>query len=212
MITRPVQTEAGGDRRTVGRRLTVALAAGSVPLLLAATATTASADRAIVEHWVDDYTVTHLDGSEASVATSASTWSNTAKRRASSSAHAGAATASGTSVTASPVRRRWSNPENGREFRIEFSGTNRDQLVTDNGDGTLTIQVQATGPSRAYADGALTFIDTGIVRFSILVDHAGTPTDPADDVFLAFLGVDKEAGLRQTEGRDFCADLVEFIG
>ena len=100
----------------------------------------------------------------------------------------------------------WSNPENGREFRIEFSGTNRDQLITDNGDGTLTIH--SSHLRRAYADGAL----TGMVRNRILVDHAGTPTDPADDEFLAFLGVDKEAGLRQTEGRDFCVDLVELLG
>ena len=211
MITRPVQTEAGGERRTVGRRLTVALAAGSVPLLLAATATTASADRAIVEHWVDDYTVTHLDGSDFCgdlgfdvVEHGEAKGVFIGTRRGRDGLWYFGDRFTGTTT--------WSNPENGREFRIEFSGTNRDQLITDNGDGTLTIQVQATGPSRAYADGALTFIDTGMVRFRILVDHAGTPTDPADDEFLAFLGVDKEAGLRQTEGRDFCVDLVEFLG
>ena len=212
MITRSVQTEAGRERPTVGRRLTVALAACSVPLLLAATATTASADPAIVEHFVDDYTVTHLDGSEDFcgdlgfdvVEHGEAKGVFVGTRRGREGLWYFGDRFTGTTT--------WSNPETGREFRVEFSGTNRDQLITDNGDGTLTIQVQATGPSRAYADGALTFIDTGMVRFSILVDHAGTPTDPADDVFLAFLGVDKEAGLRQTEGRDFCADLVDFIG
>ena len=106
----------------------------------------------------------------------------------------------------------YTNPETGRVFREVFSHTSRDQKITDNGDGTLTIQVQQTGPSRYYADGTLMFIDTGITRFSFLVDHGGTPSDPDDDEFIEDLGVDKVAGPRQTEGRDFCADLVEFIG
>ena len=212
MTTRSVQTEGGRERPARGRRLTVALAACSVPLLLAATATTASADPPIVEHWVDDYTVTHLDGSEDFcgdlgfdvVEHGEAKGVFVGTRRGREGLWYFGSRFTGTTT--------WSNPETGLEFRQEFAGSDRDQRITDNGDGTLTIQVQVTGPSRYYANGELTFIDTGMLRFSLLVDHAGTPTDPEDDEFLAFLGLDKESGLRQTEGRDFCADLVEFIG
>ncbi len=64
MFTRSVQTRARRERPKTRRPLSLALAACCVPLLLAVTATTASADRALVEHFVDEWTVTHLDGSE----------------------------------------------------------------------------------------------------------------------------------------------------
>lgn len=213
MIPRPAQAEAGRAPSTTRRRLTVSLAAACcVPLLLAATATTASAERAVVEHWVDDYTVTHLDGSEDFcgdlgfdvVEHGEAKGVFVGSRRGRDGLWYFGARFTGTTT--------WSNPDSGRVFRLEFSGTDRDQVVTDNGDGTLTIQVQVTGPSRYYADGALMFVDTGLTRFSILIDNAGTPGDPDDDEFVDFLGIDKVAGLRQTEGRDFCADIAEFIG
>ena len=212
MIAHTVQTGGRRDRRTTRRPLTVALAACSIPLLLAATATTASADPALVEHFVDDWTVTHLDGSEDFCGDLGFDVVEHLEVK-------------GVFVGTQRGRDRiwyfgdrftgmhtFTNPETGREFREVFSHTSRDQKITDNGDGTLTIQVQQTGPSRYYADGTLMFIDTGITRFSFLVDHGGTPSDPDDDEFIEDLGVDKVAGPRQTEGRDFCADLVEFIG
>ena len=104
------------------------------------------------------------------------------------------------------------NLDNGKTFTRVARGSDRDQTITDNGDGTLTITVQATGPNTYYADGERLFIDTGMVRFSLLVDHNGTPEDPEDDEFLEFLGLDRLTGVRQTDGRDFCADLEEFIG
>ena len=212
MPTRPVLAATGPARPTTRRHLTVALAACSVPLLLAATATTASAEPALVEHWVDDYTVTHLDGSEDFcgdlgfdvVEHGEVKGVFVGTRRGRDGLWYFGDRFTGTTT--------FTNPETGAEYRNEFSGTNRDQAITDNGDGTLTIQVQTTGPNRWYVDDDLTLIDTGVTRFSILIDHAGTPTDPDDDEFLEFLGLDKEAGPRQTAGRDFCADLAEFIG
>ena len=97
-------------------------------------------------------------------------------------------------------------------FRHEFAGTDRDQEVVDNGDGTLTIQVQLTGPDRYYLDDELMFVDTGMVRFRILIDDGGTPMDPTDDEEIGSLGLDAVTGLRQTDGRDFCADMAEFLG
>lgn len=212
MIARPAQTDTSRERPSTRRRLAVALAACAVPLLLVSTATTASAGRAIVEHWVDEYTVTYPDGSEdfcgdlgfdvVEHGELKGVFVGTPRGREGLWYFGDRFSGSFT----------WSNPETGGEFTQVFAGSDRDQAITDNGDGTLTIQVQLTGPSRYYVDGDLTFIDTGMVRFSILIDHAGTPTDPDDDEFIEFLGIDKEAGLRQTEGRDFCADIAEFLG
>ena len=104
------------------------------------------------------------------------------------------------------------NPETGHVFRRDFNGTDRDQKIVDNGDGTLTIQVQVTGPNRYYLDGKKLFIDTGMLRFSLLVDNGGTPGDPSDDGEAEFLGIDFISGLRQTDGRDFCEDMADFLG
>jgi hypothetical protein len=107
----------------------------------------------------------------------------------------------------------WENVENGRVFTARSSGSDRDQRVVDNGDGTLTITVQLTGGTTYYdSEGRRLFTDAGINRFTIVIDTAGTPDDVSDDEFVEFLGTDLDAGLRQTADRDFCADLQEFIG
>ena len=106
------------------------------------------------------------------------------------------------------------NLANDKTFTTVFSVLNKDLKVTDNGDGTLTILVLATGGWLVYGpDGKLLFNDPGQVRFEILIDHGGTPTDPFDDEFLEFLGLVKgSTGRNDTQGRDFCADIHEFIG
>jgi hypothetical protein len=106
------------------------------------------------------------------------------------------------------------NLANNKTFTQVFSVLGQDLKVTDNGDGTLTILVLSTGGFRVYGpDGRLLFNDPGQIRFEILIDHGGTPTDPSDDEFLEFLGVVKgSTGRNDTEGRDFCADIHEFIG
>jgi hypothetical protein len=107
----------------------------------------------------------------------------------------------------------WQNVENGKIFTALASGTDRDQKVVDNGDGTLTITVQLTGGTTYYdSEGRRLFTDAGVNRFTIVIDTAGTPDDVSDDEFVEFLGTDLDAGLRQTADRDFCADLQEFIG
>ena len=61
--------------------------------------------------------------------------------------------------------------------------------VTDNGDGTLTILILATGNAVLYGENHKAIArNPGQIRFEILVDHGGTPTDPTDDEFLADLG------------------------
>ena len=108
----------------------------------------------------------------------------------------------------------FTNLANDKTFTQIFNVLIKDLKVTDNGDGTLTILVLATGSSKVYGpDGKLLFNDPGQIRFEILIDHGGTPTDPADDEFLEFLGeVKGSTGRNDLQDRDFCADIHEFIG
>jgi hypothetical protein len=88
-------------------------------------------------------------------------------------------------------------------------GNDKDLRVTDNGDGTLTVLVVATGNAVVYReDGKAIARNPGQTRFEILVDHGGTPTDPSDDEFLAFLGIVKESTGRTD---DFCAAVVPAL-
>jgi len=180
--------------------------------LVAGGATAADADPAFAEHWNDDVTEVFPDGSADFcgdlgfdvVEHRVEKGSFVGVNRGPDGFFFGGATFRGT-IT-------WTNPENGRNYRNEFAGSDRDHKVVDNGDGTLTIQIKLAGPNRYYDNGKLAFVDTGAVRFSILVDAAGTPTDPTDDEDLGFVSLDKVTGLRETDGRDFCTDIAEFLG
>jgi len=55
-------------------------------------------------------------------------------------------------------------------------------------------------------------VDTGLFRAEVLIDHSGTPSDPYDDEFIGFLGQTAVHGQTDTLERDFCEDLVTFIG
>lgn len=55
--------------------------------------------------------------------------------------------------------------------QIQPNTLGKDQSITDNGDGTLTIVVLLTGGARTYGDdGALIAKDSGQVRFKNVVD------------------------------------------
>jgi hypothetical protein len=86
----------------------------------------------------------------------------------------------------------------------------KDLRVTDNGDGTQTILILATGNAVLYGDdGKAIARNPGQIRFEILVDDGGTPTDPSDDEFLDFLGVVKGSTGRSD---DFCEAAVPALG
>jgi hypothetical protein len=106
----------------------------------------------------------------------------------------------------------WTNLATGKSLSSVFRTVSKDLKITDNGDGTFTILVLSTGGGKIYGpDGKLLFGEDGQLRFEVLIDNAGTPTDPSDDAFLEFLGVVKEStGTNDTEGRDFCDDMHEF--
>lgn len=96
----------------------------------------------------------------------------------------------------------------GERFTIEVTGISKDLAVTDNGDGTTTIQVLQTGNQVLYGpDGTALARNPGQVRFEFLVDNGGTPTDPSDDQFLEFLGDVKDPTGRND---DFCAGAADL--
>jgi hypothetical protein len=101
------------------------------------------------------------------------------------------------------------NLANGNSVTSSSTFVDKDLRVTDNGDGTLTILVLTTGNAVLYGeDGKVIARNPGQQRFEILIDHAGTPTDPSDDEFLEFLGVVKESTGRSD---DFCEAAVPIL-
>ena len=85
----------------------------------------------------------------------------------------------------------------------------KDLRVTDNGDGTLTVLVLATGNATLYGpDGKAIARNPGQVRYEVLIDHGGTPSDPSDDEFLEFLG-DVKGSTGRTD--DYCAAALPIL-
>jgi hypothetical protein len=192
-------------------RWSTVAASAAAAALVAGGATSADAGPAFVEHWDDDFSFVHPDGSADFcgdlgfdvVEHVQESGSFVGVNRGPDGLWYGAAKFRGT-IT-------WTNPENGRNYRNEYSGSDRDQKVTDV-DGTITLQGQLTGPNRYYDNGTLAFVDTGMVRYTVTFDDGGTPTDPSDDGEAEFVSLDKITGLRETDGRDFCTDIALFLG
>ena len=87
------------------------------------------------------------------------------------------------------------NMANGRTLTSNELTVQKDLHVTDNGDGTLTIVVFATGNFTLYgADGRAIARNPGQFRFELLIDHNGTPGDPSDDAELAFKVLKESTG------------------
>jgi hypothetical protein len=105
------------------------------------------------------------------------------------------------------------NLDTGGTYTNVFTSNSRDHTIVDNGDGTITITVFASGGSRFYdADGNFVLKDPGQVRVAFDIDYNGTPGDPSDDVEIpdSFRVVRGSTGNSDFSNRDFCADLVEF--
>ena len=101
------------------------------------------------------------------------------------------------------------NPANGKSLTSVAKVIEKDMRVTDNGDGTMTILILATGNAVLYGEnGKAIARNPGQIRFEILIDHGGTPTDPTDDEFLADLGVVKDSTGRSD---DFCEAAVPAL-
>jgi len=98
---------------------------------------------------------------------------------------------------------------NGKSLTSVTNVIEKDKRVTDNGDGTLTILILATGNAVLYGeDGKAIARNPGQIRFEILLDHNGTLTDPWDDEFLDFLRLVKGSTGRSD---DFCDAAVPAL-
>jgi hypothetical protein len=100
------------------------------------------------------------------------------------------------------------NLENGRSLRSFARVIEKDLRITDNGDGTLTILILATGNATLYGEnGKAIARNPGQIRVELLIDHGGTPNDPSDDVLLA------EEIVKGSTGRsdDFCDAAVPAL-
>jgi hypothetical protein len=107
------------------------------------------------------------------------------------------------------------NLANGKTLRETFNNVFKDQkIIINNGDGTLTILVMATGSNKIFGpDGKLLINDPGQIRFELLIDHGGTPADPSDDEFIRELGLVKgSTGRNDFEGLNFCQFVRASIG
>jgi hypothetical protein len=103
----------------------------------------------------------------------------------------------------------YTNLANDNTVTEVVKGVGKDLQVTDNGDGTLTILVLSTGNATLYGpDGKAIGRNPGQVRFEILIDDGGTPTDPSDDEFLEDLGLVKGSTGRTD---DFCAAVLPVL-
>ena len=103
----------------------------------------------------------------------------------------------------------YTNPATGKSITGVTKFIEKDMRVTDNGDGTLTILIMATGNGVVYGEnGKAIARNPGQVRFRFLVDDGGTPADPSDDEFLADLGMVKGSTGRSD---DFCAAAVPAL-
>lgn len=101
------------------------------------------------------------------------------------------------------------NLANGNSVTSFSTVRDKDLRVTDNLDGTLTILVLTTGNSVLYGeDGKVIARNPGQVRFELLIDNGGTPTDPSDDEFLEFLGLVKGSTGRSD---DYCEAAVPIL-
>ena len=100
------------------------------------------------------------------------------------------------------------NPATGKSLTSVATVTEKDMRIKDNGDGTLTILVLATGNAVLYgADGKAIARNPGQTRFEILIDDGGTPTDPSDDEVI------RQGVVKESTGRndDFCEAAVPAL-
>jgi hypothetical protein len=100
------------------------------------------------------------------------------------------------------------NLENGRSLTAFSLVIEKDLRVTNNGDGTLTVLILATGNGVLYGeDGKAIARNPGQIRVELLIDHGGTPNDPSDDVVLS------EELVKGSTGRsdDFCEAAVAAL-
>ncbi|MRG59125.1 hypothetical protein GE115_04470 [Agromyces sp. CFH 90414] len=101
---------------------------------------------------------------------------------------------------------RFTNTETGRYVTISSSGINKDQDVTDNGDGTVTITVHDQGHTLIKSDHGKNIVSIGRqYSYFVVVDHNGTPGDYSDDT------LEFESDPTKVVGNDHAWDFCEIL-
>lgn len=106
------------------------------------------------------------------------------------------------------VAQTFTNLANARQVTSRETTLAKDLHVTDNGDGTLTVVFLATGNFTVYGEnGKAIARNPGQIRIEFVVDHAGTPDFPPDDILLS------ETVVKMSTGRsdDFCEAVVPAL-
>lgn len=105
----------------------------------------------------------------------------------------------------------FTNLDTEKTVTLANNGHFRDQRITVNDDGTLTIVQQFSGIQIVRDDsGRIILKDRGTMRFEIIVDYNGTLRNADDDVLIEDRGEVFRGGKFDTVNRDFCADMLEF--
>ena len=108
------------------------------------------------------------------------------------------------------TRETFTNMETGASFRVITTFSGRDQKLTLNDDGTLSVQAMDRFSTKLFgSDGKLVGIDAGLAKISLVVD-LGDPEDPEDDQIISETVTDH--GTRTFGDRDFCEDVMTFLG
>ena len=97
---------------------------------------------------------------------------------------------------------------NGRTLTSVANVNEKDLRVTDNGDGTFTVLIVATGNATLYGtNGKAIARNPGQTRLEIVFDVNGTPNDPFDDIELSRQIVKGSTG----RSDDFCEAAVPAL-
>ena len=106
------------------------------------------------------------------------------------------------------------NLATGKSYTNTFAFNDRDQRISDNGDGTITIVAAGTGVNKYFGpDGELLFMDAGLTQVQLDIDLNDTPTDVSDDTFVeGSFQLLKQTGRQDTSGRDYCEDFRAITG
>ena len=97
---------------------------------------------------------------------------------------------------------------NGTSLTSLANVNEKDLDVTDNGDGTVTVLIVATGNAVLYGpDGKAIARNPGQTRLELVFDDNGTPDDPFDDIELSREIVKGSTG----RSDDFCDAAVSAL-
>jgi hypothetical protein len=98
----------------------------------------------------------------------------------------------------------WTNLADGGTYSTTFASMNMDQKITDLGDGVIQIDTNNAGGAKYFDNtGKMVLRDPGNIRFRIVIDTI-------NEEELSFEVLRESTGLNETDGRDFCEDVVIF--